>query len=145
MTKTISSAAPQSKSNARGQVMIEFALVLPVLVILFLGTIDLARAVYAYGVISDAARDGARWGSVASKDSAAIIEKTKGKITTLDPDRIMIGIQCLPNENNEYPHDEAHACDSWNFLTVSVAYDFQPITAFFVSFQLKSQSTMTIE
>jgi len=44
----------------RGQSMVEFALVLPVLLLMMLGVADLARAVYYYNVISNSAREGAR-------------------------------------------------------------------------------------
>jgi hypothetical protein len=40
--------------------MLEFALLAPMLMILLLGLIDIARAVYYYDVISQAAREGAR-------------------------------------------------------------------------------------
>ncbi len=149
--KIMNSALQRSQSNARGQVMVEFALVLPILVLLFMGTMDLARAVYAYGVISNAARDGAHWGSLhplndaGQMDLEAIKQKTKEKTTALEKNRVMVAPQCLPNEDNEYEHDIDHACSSWNFLTVGVWYEFHPITLFFTSFTLYSESTMTIE
>lgn len=44
----------------RGQSLVEFALVLPVLLLLFMGILDFGRAVYAYNTLSNAAREGAR-------------------------------------------------------------------------------------
>jgi Flp pilus assembly protein TadG len=44
----------------RGQAMVEFALALPLLMLLLLGLADFARAVYYYNVLSSAAREGAR-------------------------------------------------------------------------------------
>ena len=43
-----------------GQAMVEFALVLPILLILVIGIIEFGRAWNAYQVITDAAREGAR-------------------------------------------------------------------------------------
>ena len=44
----------------RGQAMVEFALVAPLLVLLIFGTIDIGRAVFAFSTISQAASVGAR-------------------------------------------------------------------------------------
>ena len=46
--------------RARGQSMVEFAILAPVLFVLLLASIDLGRAVYIYNSISDAAREGTR-------------------------------------------------------------------------------------
>lgn len=48
----------------RGQGLVEFALVIPVIMLLIFGAVDLGRAVYAYNTIANAARDGARVAAV---------------------------------------------------------------------------------
>jgi len=45
---------------SHGQSLVEFALILPVLAILFLGAVDLTRAFYYYIVLENATREGAR-------------------------------------------------------------------------------------
>ena len=45
---------------ARGQSMVEFAVLAPIFFLLLLGTIDLGRAIYTYNSIADAAREGTR-------------------------------------------------------------------------------------
>jgi Flp pilus assembly protein TadG len=162
-----SSLTKRTNADGRGQVMIEFALVLPVLVLLLLGTIDLARAVYAYGVISNAARDGAHWASLrpvlpitfstydkehGDLDTAAVEARAKANAKTLEEDRIDVKVQCFPVDDNPYMQQyttagekDMHKCDSWNWVTVNVGYEFQPITIFFSRFWLKSWSKMTIE
>jgi Flp pilus assembly protein TadG len=44
----------------RGQALTEFALILPILLLLVFGVFDFGRAIYAYNSISNAAREGAR-------------------------------------------------------------------------------------
>ena len=44
----------------RGQALVEFALILPVLLLILMGIFDFGRAVWAYNTLSNAARDGAR-------------------------------------------------------------------------------------
>ncbi len=60
-------------TDERGQALVEFALVLPVLLIMLLGIIDFARAWNVYQVLTDAGREGAREAVVANGlDDAAI-------------------------------------------------------------------------
>lgn len=44
----------------RGQTLVEFALVVPLLIFLLMILFDFGRAIYAYNTISEAARNGAR-------------------------------------------------------------------------------------
>jgi Flp pilus assembly protein TadG len=48
----------------RGQALVEFALLFPILVLILLGIFDLGRAVFAYNTIGGAAREGARVAAV---------------------------------------------------------------------------------
>ena len=48
------------RRNDRGQSLVEFALVLPIFLLLIFGVVDAGRLVYTYNTISNAARDGAR-------------------------------------------------------------------------------------
>ena len=48
----------------RGQTMVEFALALPILVLLILGAVDFSRLLLTYLAVSNGARDGARQGIV---------------------------------------------------------------------------------
>jgi len=49
-----------ARGRSAGQTLTEFALVIPILLLLLLGLFDIGRAVYAYTTISNAAREGAR-------------------------------------------------------------------------------------
>lgn len=50
--------------GARGQSLVEFALLFPVLILLLFGIVDLGRGVYAYNTVDNAARQGARVAAV---------------------------------------------------------------------------------
>ena len=54
----------RAASRDTGQGMVELALVLPVLVLIMVGIMDLGRAVFAYNTIANAARQGARVAAV---------------------------------------------------------------------------------
>ena len=54
------SACSLSKTSPQGQALVEFALVLPILLLLIFGIIDAGRLIYTYNTVSNAARNGAR-------------------------------------------------------------------------------------
>ena len=49
-------------AHERGANVVEAALVIPLLVIILIGVVDMGRAYYTYISIINAAREGARWG-----------------------------------------------------------------------------------
>lgn len=54
------------KRNRKGQSLIEFALLLPILLILVMGLFDVGRAVFYYSVLNTAVREGTRYAIVQS-------------------------------------------------------------------------------
>ena len=58
------SARGRSRRVSRGQALVEFALVFPIFLLLLFGMIDVGRFVYLNNAFNEAAREGARYGSV---------------------------------------------------------------------------------
>jgi Flp pilus assembly protein TadG len=56
--------APVMRRRSRGQALVEFALIFPVLVLLLLGIFEVGRLVFAYNTLGNAAREGARVAAV---------------------------------------------------------------------------------
>lgn len=56
---------------SKGAAMIEFAIILPVLMLILLGTVHYGLFIYDQAVITNAAREGARWGAIHSTASAS--------------------------------------------------------------------------
>ncbi|MBM3888801.1 MAG: hypothetical protein FJ388_06700 [Verrucomicrobia bacterium] len=52
---------PRSRDHGRGQALIELAIVLPLLIILVLGAVDLSRAFYAFQAVESAAHSGCQY------------------------------------------------------------------------------------
>jgi Flp pilus assembly protein TadG len=88
--------------NSRGQAMIEFALVLPILLLVVFGATEFGRAWMAMNVLTHAAREGCRIAVVTEPDIVAVNARitelcTASKVTPtnisvigpdpLDPDR----------------------------------------------------------
>ncbi len=65
-----------------GQDLIEFALVLMLLLMLTFGTVDLARVVMTYNTLSNAAREGARYGIIHDHNDEGQIKAQALTLTT---------------------------------------------------------------
>jgi hypothetical protein len=79
------------RDRSRGQALVEFALAIPIVLLLMLGILDLGRAVFAYNSVANAARTGVRVAIVNQTfddvEAAALLE-TEGlrqEDTWMDP------------------------------------------------------------
>lgn len=61
----------------QGQGLVEFAFVAVLLLVLFVGLIDLGRALFAYMALRDAAQEGATYGSIYPGDNTSIEMRTR--------------------------------------------------------------------
>lgn len=59
-------AAGRARRDESGQALVEFALVIPVVLLLLIALFELGRVWHTYQVITDAAREGARHAAVAN-------------------------------------------------------------------------------
>jgi Flp pilus assembly protein TadG len=138
---------PRIAHSGSGQALVEFALVLPILVLIILGLFDAGRAVINYTTLTNAARVGARVAIVnQSNDSTCTTIKTfkcaAAEQTTgmgIQPasiaDVVITGNDCAVVGN----------CD----VTVSLTYPYQAITPVVGSLigpvTLTASETMRIE
>jgi hypothetical protein len=114
--RTCSSVHNWNQSKT-GQTMIEFALVLPLLVLLITGVFDLGNAVFANNTLENAAREGARTGAIKSKTDGDICQRVKKAAPNLNlSDCRQIVIVPSPTRTFDEP------------ITVTVQYLYQPIT-----------------
>ena len=63
-------------ADHRGQALVEFALVIPIFLVLLVGLFDLGRAVFAYNTLTNAAREGARI-AIVNQYKPSIIARAK--------------------------------------------------------------------
>jgi len=117
--------------RSRGQSLVEFALLLPVLIVILMGLLDFGRAIYAYNAVSEAARNGAR---------VAIVNQTLADICQVAASRaVALGLPttCAPNGNagtqgvwvTNAATGTADACTAINCRqSVKVTYQFRAIT-----------------
>lgn len=110
-----------------GHSLVEFAVTLLILTIIFMGVFDLGRAVYIYSVISASAQEGARYGIVQPSDTAGIENAVRSRAVGLDPSLMNIVIS----------HPDSSTVE------VSVSYDFSAITPLTSSLLGGGQLTLT--
>lgn len=71
-----------TRSRKRGQALVEFAIVLPIFLLVVLLIFDAGRAIYFYSAIHNAAREGARYGII-HQDTVKIQNVTRQKAVGL--------------------------------------------------------------
>jgi Flp pilus assembly protein TadG len=62
------------RPRSRGQALVEFALVIPIFLVLVIGTFDLGAGVFAYNSVTNAAREGVRL-AIVNQSQAAIEQR----------------------------------------------------------------------
>lgn len=142
------------QDRSRGQAAVEFALLVPIFVLLLVGIFDLGRGVYAWSTLNNAAREGARQGIVDQtvthiRDRAATHSVALG-LTSADVDVVFRNKTdtgpCTQLTNIETNDDAfANTC----LVRVTVNYDYAaatPIIGNIVgAFAMTGESTMPID
>ena len=104
-----------------GQAIVEFALVSVAFFMLVFGTIDFGRAVYMYSELSNAVREGARYGKINPAETANIKNRVIDKSPSLNVAYGNIAVSCT---GGCYP-----GCAD---VTVSASIEFRAITQEFL-------------
>jgi Flp pilus assembly protein TadG len=66
--------------RGRGQTLVEFALILPIFILVLVGIFDFGRAVYAYNTISNSSREAVRLGIVDQNVTKLEAEAVKASV-----------------------------------------------------------------
>jgi Flp pilus assembly protein TadG len=103
----------RQRRGQAGQELVEYALVFPFLALLILGIAECGLLILAYGSIGNAAREGARYGTIHPADAAGIEAAARLSTTGLDQGALRFTI----------------AQPSSDFIRVEADYDHSLITA----------------
>lgn len=121
----------------RGQTLVEFLLVMPLVLMFVFMVFDVGRAVYYSSVLRNAAREGARFGAALPADTAGIEAAVQQHAYGMDPTAITI--------------TSVDTGTTTNTIQVNVSYNFVPATPLVAGLipgnflTLTSQATMRIE
>ena len=72
-------------NRQRGQDLVEYALALPIVLLILMSILDLGRVVYVYSSLHNSVREGARYGIIYPTDAAGIEAIVRTKAVGLDP------------------------------------------------------------
>ena len=107
------------KTRTRGQSIVEFALIIPIVVLAITVFIDLGRVVYSYSALSHAVREGTRFAIVHPPDTEdeknAIIAVIMDNAVGLDETNLTVTFPVLP-------------VDPDYLVTIHASYTIAPVT-----------------
>lgn len=107
--------------NQRGAVALEFALLLPVFLVILFGTIEFGRMMYGREIVTNAAREGARAGIVAR---APVTTKPSGATITAIANNYLTGTGISPASVTFTPVGAQLAYPAPLTVTVQYQYNF---------------------
>jgi len=132
----------------RGQSLVEFALTIPIFLLIILAFIDLGRGLYYYSALNNAVREGARHASLNlfpnSTDRQAAIEQIVQDYAVASPvEPGSVTVYC----DRDTTKDSINPCTQ--YVTVAAQVQFEPVTFFLAqvfgqnsAIAINSQSTM---
>lgn len=129
-------ALTKLRRDTRGQALVEFALVLPLVILLLMAIFEFGSIFHSYLVITNASRDGARIGIVGEyTDEEDLKQKVKDMCAALDQSEITVDV----NSDSVLRR-----------MQVQVTYKVHPFTPVLSAILpdpvvLKSKTTMRIE
>lgn len=139
-----------ARRHGKGQSLVEFAVTLPIFMLLLAGILDFGIGLYSQMTVINAAREGARFGVVTFQtiepgDVASIKQRVIDMSSGLTLTAADIAVTCKPEASSTFS-----ACStpgSGDAVRVQVDYDYQMIfpLAFGTSIPLSSSVQMRIE
>jgi len=118
-----------SRHKRSGQALVEFALVIPIFLLLLVGLFDLGRAVFAYNTLTNAAREGARL-AIVNQDEPSIIEHAKNAsaIVELNVPNVDVDFWQVNNDGTPDTSTPCNLVANGCLAVVTFEATYQPIT-----------------
>lgn len=120
--------------DERGVTLVEFALVVPVLILVLVTCLDFARALNAYVTVANASREGARYATTYSGPDASAIPAIKAAVASraapLDPAALTVTISYLDSNGAylDWPPPRGNPAPSPVVIHVDVRYPWSAAT-----------------
>ncbi|HEY0829299.1 MAG TPA: TadE/TadG family type IV pilus assembly protein [Bacilli bacterium] len=137
LNKMRKSAWRKLRHNEQGQSIVEFALLLPVLLLLLCGTIDFGRILYTYMNMNMATQEAVRLGGLGSGD-AEIRAFTLDYLDPADPAAVVVNIT---------PAQASRDSGDYVTVTVSTPYEYMTpvISSILPALTINTDSTIRVE
>jgi Flp pilus assembly protein TadG len=128
--------------DRRGQALVEFALVIPLFLLMLVAIFDLGRAVFAYNTLTNAAREGARL-AIVNQYKPMVIERAKAQTAIVELNDPSVDIDFWQVNGDGTP-DTSTPCALVAvgcLAVVSFEATYQPITPFISNILFKDGVT----
>ncbi|MFC3300074.1 Flp pilus assembly protein TadG [Arthrobacter agilis] len=125
-----------SKMHERGAVAVELALVLPILILLMFGIIEVGRAYNAQVTLTSAAREGVRVVAIGKNDSAAV-NRAIIAAEVLDPDLSPSNFTIVRSAGGA-----VNTCAATSTVTMTITYTMTTLTGIAAPFSLRGKGVM---
>jgi len=122
--------ALRGRSKSRGQSLVEFALVLPIFLVLFFAVIDLGSAIFTFNSLTNAAREGARL-AIVNQDTASIIARAEGQVSVAEINAPNVSIDFYEQNEVDGTPDTSRPCTPAGvgcLAVVSFESTYRPLT-----------------
>ena len=133
------------KARSRGQSLVEFALVLPLFLLLFFAIVDMGRAVFVYNSVTNAAREGARL-AIVNQDTTSITNRAKQQVAIAETANPSVTVNFYET-NDDGTADTSSPCPTTAYFgcvaVVSFQTTFRPITPIIGNIVFKNGVTLT--
>lgn len=113
------------RDDARGAAAVEFAILLPLFLMIVFGSIDFGVAINRHTVLNNSAREGAREG-VFNPDDAQVEAVVRNTLSGIRPEDVDVSVACLDAGGTETGCGAA--AESGGTIVVSLAYENEFIT-----------------
>ncbi len=119
----------RAPGGRRGQALVEFALAIPIFLLLMVALFDLGRAVFAYNTLTNAAREGARL-AIVNQDIPTIVEHAKNEtaIVELNDPSVSVAFYQTNPDGTADTTDPCSPAAVGCLAVVSFEATYQPIT-----------------
>lgn len=117
--------ATGGRDSSRGATLVEFSLVFPIFMLLVFGLLDVGHMVYVNNALSEGAREGSRYASVAARSQtsssrAAVATWTKSKLAAVPS--VTVTVTC------EREGAVVSTCHSGDMVVVRAVSNVSPLT-----------------
>lgn len=129
------SASVPRRHRAHGQGLVEFALVLPIFLLVFFALLDLGSAVVSYTSLTNAAREGARL-AIVNQDEPSIVKRAQDASAIVETDSPSVTVDFFEEKTDGTP-DISKVCDPVALgclAVVSFEATYNPLTPIIGSF-----------
>jgi Flp pilus assembly protein TadG len=128
----------------RGQALVEFALVIPIFLLVLVAIFDLGRAVFAYNTLTNAAREGART-AIVNQYKPTIVARAKQQtaIVELNDPSVTVDFYQVQADGTPDTSKQCALVAVGCLAVVSFEATYQPITPLISNIIFKNGVTMT--